>query len=205
MYKSQNSEVQVILGYFGDFRGTLLDVGANDGKTFSNSYDLIKMGWNGLLVEPSSAYESLIKLYADNHHVCCIKAGIAKESGTMTLAESGAHVKDGNDHALVSSFNLLETQRWRNSGVKFTDVEVDVITFEELPHPHKFDFISIDVEGLEMDILEQIDLTGVGCSVLCIEWNGNKQQAFKFTNYCYKHGLKEIHRNAENLIFAKTK
>ena len=55
---------------------------------------------------------------------------------------------------------------------------------------------------MELEILELIKLKDVGCELLCIEWNGNKDLEKKFTRYCNKFGLKEIHRNAENLMFA---
>ena len=42
---SQNNEEQVILDYFGNKIGNLLDIGANDGITLSNSRKLIELGW----------------------------------------------------------------------------------------------------------------------------------------------------------------
>ena len=40
---SQNQEEQIILDYFNDVKvGHVLDIGANDGKTFSNSLALIE-------------------------------------------------------------------------------------------------------------------------------------------------------------------
>lgn len=205
-YQSQNNETQIVIDYFKGEKGTVLEIGANDGKTLSNSYDLINMGWNAVLVEPSNVYEELYSLYDDNHHVACCRVAIGSKSGKMTLHESGSHVPNGNDKALVSTLVKEETKRWKD--VKFKKVEVDVLTFEDLLHTlnikekAKFDYISIDVEGFEMEILPQIDLKRVGCKILCIEWNGNKTLRKEFTDYCAKYGMKEIHKNAENLIFA---
>ena len=52
---SQNGEQLIIEKYFGDFKGILLDIGANDGETLSNSRSLIKKGWQAVLVEPSES------------------------------------------------------------------------------------------------------------------------------------------------------
>ena len=50
---SQTGEQQVIFDYFGpEFKGTFLDIGANDGVTFSNTYGLSLKGWRGVCVEP---------------------------------------------------------------------------------------------------------------------------------------------------------
>ena len=50
---SQNFEDEVIAEYFGNFQGTLIDIGANDGKTLSNSHYIIEKGWKAHLFEPN--------------------------------------------------------------------------------------------------------------------------------------------------------
>lgn len=202
---SQNSEDLIVLDYFKDFKGTVLEIGANEGKTLSNSLLLIENEWSAILVEPSSVFEQLKAFHLTNMYVQCVNVAIGKESGKMTLHESFAHVPNGTDLALVSSLDYNETERWRNNGVKFKETEVDVITFKELTDmfPNtKFDFISIDAEFYDWIILQQINLKEVGCKCLCIEFNGNLELANTFTDYCAKFGMREIHRNLENQIFA---
>ena len=48
---SQLGEQDIILNYFNGKQGTFLDIGANDGKTFSNSYALSLLGWKGVCVD----------------------------------------------------------------------------------------------------------------------------------------------------------
>ena len=202
-YQSQNNETEIVLNYFGKKKGTVLEIGSNDGKTLSNSYDLIKMGWKSTLVEPSSVYKDLEKLHKDNEDVETFNVAIGKEKGELTFFESGAHVIGGTDKALVSTADPEELKRWGN--VEFKKKKVPVISFNDLLDQSKnktFDYISIDVEGMEMDILPQIDFKSIGCSCLCIEWNGKKDLRHKFKEYCQPFGLREIHRNAENIIFA---
>jgi len=67
---SQNNEEQVILSYFGNKIGNLLDIGANDGLTLSNSRKLIELGWSAELIEPAEIpYNKLIELYKENKKV----------------------------------------------------------------------------------------------------------------------------------------
>lgn len=209
-HKCQNNETQIVIDWFAknygaDFKGNLLDIGANDAITFSNSYDLIDMGWKAWLIEPSSAFNEIEKLYCNNDKVDYFNVAIGPKRGKMTLYESGAHVKDGMDKALVSTLVPSEMDRW--GSVKFNPVTVDVITFNDLlaqmDWTGRIHYLTIDVEGFEMEILKQIDLRAIGCQVLCIEWNGRSVVGSMFTNYCAKYGMKEIHRNGENLIFAK--
>lgn len=201
---SQNNEDEIISQYFGSHIGTLLDIGANDGVTFSNSKLLIDKGWVADLVEPSDyGFNKLSELYSDNRNVRLHKCAMSSECFVGTLHESGAHVKNGTDRALVSTIQQHEKNRWGN--VAFKEIEVSVIDFNTF-HQHldlpKFDFISIDAEGEDWNILSQIDLNKVGCKCLCIEYNSIQSLAQLYSNYCAKFGLKEIHRNAENIIFA---
>lgn len=203
---SQNKEDIFIARYFSNVKGTLLSIGENDGFTFSNARLLIEKGWGAHLVEPSSVYGHLRNLYEDWKDVHCHKLAIGEETGSAVLYESGSHVPNGADKALVSSLNINETARWAKSGVSFEPVEVPVFTFAafwELTDFSKFDFITIDVEGLEWCILSQLDLNVLNCKCLIIEWNGHLNLLEIFTHYCAEFGLNLVVKNAENLIFTK--
>lgn len=201
---SQSNEEQIIKQYFGDSIGTLLDIGANDGVTFSNSRGLIEQGWTAHLVEPSpKAYALLSSLYGDVENVYCHACAIMEDNGIFTLYESGAHVPHGTDVALVSTVNISDTKRWAK--VTFDEVEVAGLTFESFKNIQEIthaDFISIDAEGNDYCILSQINLSSIGCKCLCIEWNSKPELAKLYVDYCTKYGLREIHRNAENIIYA---
>lgn len=203
---SQNGEDLIIFKYLNEngILGTLLELGANDGTTLSNSKLLIDNGWSAYLVEPSSVFNTLKELHKNNPGVVCINKAISGSDGHFTFLESGAHVKNGVDRALVSTMVDSEAERWK--GVDFKQTTVESWTFRTLLSKtvHKeFDFISIDIEGMDWIVLQQIDLNEVGCQVLCIEHNSSMSLARQFTEYCNKFGLKEIHRNLENIIFAR--
>lgn len=204
-YHSQNNEAEIILNYFGKHKGTVLEIGANDGITLSNSYDLIKSGWQGYLLEPGNVCADLIQLYKGNNQVHIYNVGIGLENERVPFYESGAHVKNGIDKGLVSSIHEHETLRWRKSGVQFNKTEIELVTFEDwykLAGSPILDFISIDTEGCEVQILKQIDLSYVKCECICIEWNGVTDLDKLYRDYCAQFGLKEIARNRENIIFA---
>jgi FkbM family methyltransferase len=200
---SQNKEDLFILNYFGKFKGRLLEIGANDGVTLSNSKLLIDNGWNGVLLEPGLIYQSLNKLYPDGCvNVCAINTGIGLKNDIVTFYESGAHIKNGSDRGLVSTTDYNETLKWRKSGVPFKETKIRLITYAELlkqTNNPTFDFISIDAEGMDWEILQQIDLANTKC--LCIEWNSDTDLYRLFTDYC--KGFKVAVKNAENLIFTR--
>jgi len=201
-YYAQNLEDQFVHQYFGDYKGTLLEIGANSGEYLSNSLALIQAGWNAHLIEPGRTFSDLVKLHYTNPKVHLYNYAIGETESVTTFYESGAHVMGGNDSGLVSSLDFDETLRWRNAGVSFTEATVQVKPFadfyKEAGEP-VLDFISIDAEGHDWDILQQIDLGKVGCKCLCIEWNGDTSLYNKFRDYC--KGYKLAHVNRENLIF----
>ena len=67
---SQGGEEKVIVEYFDGYRGTFLDIGAFDGKTFSNTKRLSDLGWRGVLVEPApKPFFALIETHKGNKNL----------------------------------------------------------------------------------------------------------------------------------------
>lgn len=199
---SQNNEQQFILEYFGNKVGTLLDIGANDGQTLSNSRALILKGWKADLVEPApKPFEQLKELYKDNHDVNLIDAGICDYTGLMSFHVSGEHLGKG-DSGLLSTLSLVDKQKWEHT-TEYNSVTIQTYSWEDFwkhrGYP-KYDFISIDAEGYDEIILKQMDLIELGCSCICVEHNGT---AFnEITTYLHKFNMKALLVNSENVIFA---
>jgi hypothetical protein len=79
---------------------------------------------------------------------------------------------------------------------------LDFKTFMRMCKYDTFDFISIDCEGLDYEILEQMNLDDLNCKMVCIETNGKETQ--KYIDYISMfNGFKMLHLNAENLILAR--
>lgn len=209
MSYSQNREDEFVLRYFKNFKGTLLEIGANDGQTLSNSNLLIQYGWAAHLVEPASVFADLQALHANNPKVKCYNFGIGICTGggvKIPFYESANHIPGGSDRGLVSSIHANETDRWRKAGVQFSTKSIQLYNFmdfwDEAGFPD-FDFISIDVEGCDLEILQQIDFAACRCKCLCIEWNSDYELYRKFVDYCAAAGLVLRVQNAENLIFCR--
>lgn len=209
MYYGQNKEDEVINSlitakYGSDFKGTILDLGANDGITLSNSRYFIENGWSAVLVEAGKLpFSKLMNTIQPN--TIAINCAIGNQDGWLTFYES-TNLLNADDVGLVSSLVADETQRWRNAGIGFHEYEVACFTWESFLNTHhlknkNFDIISIDIEGMDYDVLVQMNLTELDCKVLCVEFNGKEMN--KYVEYAEKHGMKLMHQNAENLIFLK--
>jgi FkbM family methyltransferase len=199
---SQNNEEQIILDYFKGQTGTFLDCGSNDGITFSNTYALSKLGWCGILIEPSPrAFAKLKQLYQDTKGCFYLyNYAIGTTNGKVILYESGELVHTG-DVGLVSTLIEKETDRFKRT-VKYEEVTVDCYRWKTAMNRwkfKKFEFISIDIEGLEIEVLEQIDLTET--KLICIETNGDPLKKIKLDEML--KDFKVIYTSPENLIYAR--
>lgn len=199
---SQNNEQLIIEDFFKDIKGTFLDLGCNDGITLSNTYALVKLGWAGLMVDASpKAYSRLIENMPFENDLTFMNCAVGKFDGEIILHESGELLGTG-DTSLVSSTLEEETKRWGSLNMPFEDVKVPCRTFPSLLSQTKqkqFDFISMDIEGMELEVLPQMDLKALGCKMICVEFNGKEKE--KYDAIIEPQGYKLIHKNAENLIY----
>lgn len=203
MIFSQNNEQEVILDYFKNQpEGTFLSIGENDGETLSNVRALALNGWSGVCVEPApDPFQKLEKLY-EGSKVLVYECAIGKENGKFPFHVSGTHLKKG-DSGLLSTLEESEMKRWKGTE-QFIETEVEVYTWKSFYGGcgmEAFDFISIDAEGLDYFILNQMDLKAMGTKLGCVEWNSNKQAKSAFHSIFTHFGMKQIHINAENLIY----
>lgn len=198
MRYSQNNEQDVIGKYFLE-PGVFLDIGANDGVTLSNTYSLQLAGWRGVLIEPS---ESAFQKIPYNELVIAFRVAIGTNDGNCDFYEMGEHLNRG-DSSLLSTIKRSEMNRWRR--VNFQKKTVEVWTYKKLVEksPYKsFDFISIDAEGMDFEILQQINLAQT--RMVCIEHNGDRALFQSIKDYCEKSGLKSmLLNNSENVIWAR--
>lgn len=201
---SQSLEEKYILEYFGDTIGTFISFGENDGETFSNVRALALRGWSGVCIEPSpTAFRKCKALYEGHKNIRVYPWAISskfKNDGKAILHESGALLNTA-DVGLVSTFHASEMDRFKRT-VSYTPVEVKTFKWKTALNRlqiREFDFVSLDVEGCELEILPDIDLTKT--QMICIEHNGS--QILKEAYEKYLEGFKLLYTSAENLIYAR--
>lgn len=182
-----------------------LDIGANDGKTFSNTHLLTELfpEYKGFFVEPHpEAFKRLKALYkpkpGQKHKHKFFQFAIGTAPGKLPMHVNGSHLKQG-DIGLLSTLSDNEKARWKDTE-QWETVEVEVKTYPF--NEEKFDMISIDAEGMDEAILQQIDLTHT--YLLIIEWNSKEDVGSRMGEYCSKFKLNMAMKTAENLIFIRT-
>jgi FkbM family methyltransferase len=155
--------------YFrGRRSGFFLDVGAHDGKTYSNSYILEQLGWRGVCVEP---LPDVFKQLRRNRRCDCCQAALAGFSdpragfihavGVDTLSGLESEMAEGHEAWIV------------REGGRPERIAVKAVTFPELmaryPLVRTIDFFSLDVEGAEMGVLRTIDFAAYDFGLITVE------------------------------------
>lgn len=189
---SQNSEQTFILDYFKDQKeGRFLDIGAYDGKTFSNTHALAKMGWRGVCIEPSpTCFKQLVQIYHLTPTIECVNAAMATERGIVRFWDSNGDA--------VSTTNEDHKNKWAMVG--FKQFYVNTITIDDVINYFgpQYDMISLDVESTNIQILNTLPLDAMGVKLICVEYDGRPGDVL---SYC--KGFREIHRNGENIILVR--
>lgn len=141
--------------------GYFLDIGANHPKNSSQTWHLEQKGWRGVLVEPIS--ELCEKLRKDRPRSITVQAacGAPEQRGQVKF-----HVADG------FACSTLE-ENGVSADVSFirTDI-VDLKTLDgilEEINPPEIDFVSIDVEGSQLNVLRGFNLPKYKPKLLLVE------------------------------------
>ena len=189
---SQNKEQGVINSLFPD-TGRFLDVGAFDGKTFSNTLRLYERGWSGVLVEPSApAFDGLSRLYQGSPRAVLINGLIGLESGTVDFYDSGGDA--------VSSTSPDHVEKWKKGyGSKFEKVRRRSITWSELfsKQGNDFQFVNLDTEGTNLQLLKAFPFHECLPLCMCIEHDSQIDQMMAILS---PYGYRNLYTSGENIV-----
>jgi FkbM family methyltransferase len=162
-----------------------IDVGANDGLIVSNTaYFDLNLGWKGICIEPHPrAYSQLVKNRPNskNLNIC-----ISDEEGEVDFcAVNGyAEMLSGIEKCYhPEHIKRIQSEIERHGGnkklIKIISKPLKQVFYEN--KVKKVDYLSIDTEGSEMDILRSIDFDSVSIKVISTE-NSSKSDIRGFLN-----------------------
>lgn len=190
---SQGPEELVIGACFpGMESGYLLDIGANDGETLSNTRALVERGWTGTFIEPDyEAFGKLAKLYAGKPGMTLLNAAVSLEGGIKPFN----HGKDGG---LCSS---IEKNVWTPE-YHTQEFKVVAVTPSDIVNlmPRGPDFINIDIEGKSFDVLTGFPIGSWLVRVICVE---HDHRAEEIAAWGAERNYRVVELNAENIILKR--
>jgi FkbM family methyltransferase len=131
--------------------GFYIEVGANDPRQNSLTYILERLGWTGMLIDPlRKCYEKLVRDRPRSRcfHCACVSA---EKIGKITLHAPDPASVVATVEKNVDDFDIT---------YGYTET-CDAVTLESLVQqvgPTRIDFLSLDTEGTELDVLQGFDL-----------------------------------------------
>ena len=195
----QDQKIDEILN--GTQNGTFIDIGAHNGIAFSNTYFFeMERGWSGYCFEPHPrVYGDLIK----NRSCTCLNKGIGASSGTLEFWEitgyaemlSGFSSKYSQQH--IRRINGEIANHGGSKEIKNIEV-VGIMDFLIANSVYNVDYLSIDTEGGEEEILMSIDFNRINIRALKVE---NNYDDPKIVNYMKSIGYKHIKHHIDDIYY----
>lgn len=204
-YFSQYNQDQFLneVVFFNKKNGFFIDIGAHDGVSLSNSFFFEKYNdWDGICVEPNPVvFEKLISNRKSINLNVCI--GNQNKTVLFTQIQGYSEMLSG----ITEKYDVRHIERIDNTiqikGGKKTEIEVNMITLETIDElkDRKIDFISIDTEGNEYDIIKAINFNKLDIKSLVIENNYKNDQ---IQNHLRPFGFELIYKlNCDEVFLNK--
>lgn len=182
-----------------------VDIGANDGIQWSNTYILENTyNWNGICIEP---HPSIFKALISNRSCECLNIAISdteEEADFFTIEGTWeANMLSG----LIKNYdsrhwNRITEEYKRYNGIPRTE-KVKVLQLQTVldkKNIKKIDYLSVDTEGSEVSILKSIDFNKVEVTLISVEQNYEREP---FDEILTPYGYKFLTKVACDVFYAK--
>ncbi len=188
--RSQLLQDLFVLSELGERRGDgfFVEFGAADGVALSNSWLLEKrLGWKGILAEPARCWHEAL---ARNRGCIIETACVWSRSGEQLDFDE----VDIGEFSTLSDFAQADAHAQARASKR--RYQVPTISLNDLLHRHgapaEPDYLSIDTEGSEFAILQQLDFTRFKFKVITCEHNhtpmrDNIRRLLESAGYQRKH------------------
>jgi FkbM family methyltransferase len=184
-YKNKNNGQPKTGGFF-------VEIGASDGIFYSNTYLLEKdYNWNGICAEPvPSKFEQLC--YNRQNSICCSNA-VYNETGKDAIFDI-AH----NFDLLSGISENIDCHKHHVDGNK-TQITIKTISLNDLLEkynaPSCIDYLSLDTEGSEFEILKAVDFTKYTFGLIDVEHNYVEPRRTQIRELLISNGYEFIRQN----------
>ena len=204
-FLSQAGQDKIIFDIFfrrNSSKGFFVDIGAYDGIDGSNTYFFEKkLNWKGLLVEPSRNQFTKLNNNRINE---CINTAVSDKIETLEfidVVEGYTQMSGLNQESFKENYKLISSDIYSET----ESYDIKTSTFGDLTKEKNIDYLSIDIEGGELKLLETIDFKFYKIKVISIENNKPNEiiyhqllarEGFVFFDF---FGADEIYYNPKHL------
>lgn len=179
--------------------GYFLDFGAFDGIEISNTLTLERdLGWSGICVEPNpSFFPKLCK----TRTAICINAALWPRSGEVI------DLVDAHGLSSIASFKNADRNAERRQIATKRVVKVPTVNPNDLLKrfnaPDTIEYVSLDTEGCELDILKAMDFRAYRFLLLTIEHNHEEEKQRAIREYLSPLGYGVVQNKNDDFFYFK--
>jgi FkbM family methyltransferase len=156
-YYSQDGEDILLQSFFVDkgreYKGFYIDIGAHHPMRFSNTYVFYKKGWKGINIDATPG--SMKEFNRVRKRDINIEAGISDSYGELEYYSF--------HEPALNSFNKAISEERIKSGCKLKEIivvetfSINDILDKFISKKQNIDFITIDIEGLDLIVLQSLN------------------------------------------------
>jgi FkbM family methyltransferase len=167
--------------------GFFVEFGATNGMELSNTYLLEKeFGWSGILAEPATCWHE--ELRKNRNAIIETNCVWVDSKSILNFTQVATP-----ELSTISNYSKNDMHLGRNKNAESYQVKTISLNDLLLKHnaPKSIDYLSIDTEGSEFEILNAFDFKNYSFSVITVEHNYTANRS-KIFNLLSKHGYTRV-------------
>jgi FkbM family methyltransferase len=153
-YSQEGEDLVLFRALEGKKTGFYVDVGAHHPKRFSNTHFFYKLGWHGINIEPNPlAAGSFANMRRRDIN---LQLGVSSQRGELEYyhfddpALNTFNKELAVEREALTPYKIVATQKIRVE-------RLDAVLDAHLPSDVTIDFLTVDVEGLDLEVLKSND------------------------------------------------
>ncbi len=200
--KEEDLVIDRLLGF--PEHGFYVDVGANDPSRFSNTRRFYDKGWSGINIEPDR--QKFLELEKKRKKDINLNIGVGERKSELAFYR---FIPD-----MLSTFSKTEADEYKRQGYKYLGhSSVHVMRLGDVLARYckgrHIDFLSIDTEGYDLQVLKSNDWAKFRPRLICIESvhhdkNGSKMDRDEEQEpFLKSRGYKKVYDSGLNSIYMR--
>lgn len=191
-YSQLGQDLEVVKFYNNKREGFFIEIGAYDGIQLSNTYLLEKeYNWKGICAEP---IPNVFDLLCNNriNSLCCNKAVYNESNKGLNFdIAHNCELLSGISH----NIDFLKSEVDNNK----TTIQVTTISFHDLLEKYQapcfIEYLSLDTEGSELEILKSVDFQKYTFGLIDVEHNFVQPRRSQIRDLLTSNGYDFIREN----------
>jgi FkbM family methyltransferase len=190
-YPSEIGQDKWVIGkmFPGVTNGFFLDVGSGHGTIGSNTKALEDLGWTGICVDPFPTH---------------MEGRTCRVEKVVVSSRSGQVVKFHTHSGLGGIADTLG--KWKAEAERSPAVELTTVTLAEVlagaNAPSFIHFLSLDIEGAELDALKGVPFDKYRFGAMAIEHNEEEPKRTDLLKFLDERGYQRVHTYRQDDFFA---